>query len=58
STDTDQVLKVIRRFKNGVGFSVIKDRTGLGDITVRNIVARVYKQGKVKRVGKGMYVGT
>jgi len=56
-TATDQVLKVIRRYKKGVGVPVIKEKTGLGDKTVRNIVTRAFSQKKIKRAGRGIYVG-
>lgn len=55
-TATDQVLKVVKRFKKGVNVPGIVERTGLGDKTVRNIIARTYKQGKIKRVDRGLYV--
>jgi predicted transcriptional regulator of viral defense system len=56
-TATDQVLKIIGRFKKGVGVPAIKEKTGFDDKKVRNIVARAFKQGKIKRVGRGLYVG-
>jgi hypothetical protein len=56
-TATDQVLKVIKRFKKGVSVPGIKERTGFEDKAIRNIVARAYKQGKIKRVDKGLYAG-
>lgn len=56
-TATDQVLKIIKRFNNGVGVPALVQRTGLGDKTIRNIIYRAHKRGKIKRVGKGLYVG-
>jgi predicted transcriptional regulator of viral defense system len=56
-TATDQVLKVIKRYKKGVGVPAIKEKTGLGDKTVRNILARAFKLKKIKRAGRGLYVG-
>jgi hypothetical protein len=32
-------------------------KTGLGERTVRNILFRAGKQGKIKRAGRGIYVG-
>lgn len=57
-TATDQVLKIIKRFKKGVGVQVLVQRTGLEDKRIRDIIYRAHKQGKIKRVSKGLYVGT
>ena len=53
---TDVVIKIIKRHKKGVGISKLKDKTGFDDKKVRGIVYRASKQGKIKRVGKGIYV--
>jgi predicted transcriptional regulator of viral defense system len=50
-------LKVVKRYKKGVGVLAIKEKTGLGDKTVRNILARAFKLKYMKRVGRGRYVG-
>jgi transcriptional repressor NrdR len=54
--DSTVVLKIIKRHKKGVGISKLKDRTGFDDTKVRNIISIAYKQGKIKRVGRGVYV--
>ncbi len=54
---TDQVLRIIKRSKKGVGIPTITKTTGFNDKKVRNIVARAFKMKKIKRVGKGVYVG-
>jgi hypothetical protein len=56
-TATEQVLKVIKRFKKGVSVPAIRERTGLEDKQIRNIVTRAHKQGKIKRVDRGLYAG-
>jgi predicted Rossmann fold nucleotide-binding protein DprA/Smf involved in DNA uptake len=56
-TATDQVLKIIKRSKKGVDVPTLVKKTGLAQTTVRNIVSRAVKQGKIKRVGRGIYVG-
>ena len=57
ATATDQVLKIIRRSKKGVNVSAIKTRTGFDDKKVRNIIFRTTKEGKIKKIGRGVYVG-
>ena len=56
-TATDKVLGIIRRSKKGVNVSTIKTRTGFDDKKVRNIIFRTSKEGKIKKVGRGIYVG-
>jgi len=56
-TATDQVLKIIRGSKRGVNAAALVKKTGFDLKKVRNIIQRTYKMGKIKRVGKGIYVG-
>ena len=55
-TTTDVVLKVIRRYKKGVGISTLKAKTGFDDKKLSNAVHRAVKQGKIRRVGRGIYI--
>ncbi len=54
---TDQVLNIIKRSKKGVDVPTLIKKTGFDDKKVRNIINRTLKQGKIKRVGRGVYVG-
>ncbi len=56
-TATDQVLKIISGSKNGVSIKTLMDKTSFNQKKVTNILQRTFKQGKIKRVGKGIYVG-
>ena len=56
-TATDQVLGIVKRSKKGVNIKTLMDKTGFNNKKVTNILQRTYKQGKIKRVGKGVYVG-
>ena len=56
-TDTDKVLAIINRFKKGVDTATLMKRTGFDQKKVRNILHRTYKQGKIARAEKGIYVG-
>ena len=51
------VLAKINRSKKGVDVEALKTKTGFDDKKVRNIVARLYKLGKIKREGRGKYTG-
>ena len=55
-TATDTVLNIIKRYKKGVGFPILKTKSGFNDKKVRNIVQKAFKEGKIKRVGKGIYI--
>ncbi len=57
ATATDQILGIIKRFKKGVDVPTLKKRTGFDDKKVRNIVFRASKEGKIKKSGRGIYVG-
>jgi len=56
-TATDQVLRIIKRSKKGVDVPTLVNKTGFDEIKVRNIVFKAAKQKKIKRVGRGVYVG-
>jgi hypothetical protein len=56
-TDTDKLLAVINRHKKGVNTATLMKKTGFDQKKVRNMLNRTYKQGKITRVGKGIYVG-
>ena len=57
ATATDQILGIIKRFKKGVDVPTLKIKTGFDDKKVRNIVFRASKEGKIKKSGRGIYVG-
>ena len=56
-TATDKILKIIKRSKKGVDVPTLKKKTGFDDKKVRNIVFRASKEGKIKKSGRGIYVG-
>lgn len=56
-TATDKVLRIIKRSKKGVDVPTLKKKTGFDDKKVRNIVFRASKEGKIKKSGRGVYVG-
>ena len=55
-TATDQVLKIINRSKKGVSAATLMTKTGFNQKKISNIIQRIYKQGKITRVGKGIYM--
>jgi len=55
---TDQVLRIINRSKKGVDTATLMKKTGFDKKKISNILQRTYKQGKIKRVAKGIYVSS
>jgi len=55
-SDTDKVLQVIRGYKKGADIARLKKKTGFADSKIRAIVYRASKEGKIKRVRRGVYI--
>ncbi len=55
-TASDHVLEIVRRYQDGVGFAEIQLQTGYGAKKLRNIIFRLNKTGKIKRLSRGIYV--
>ncbi len=55
-TASDQVLEIVRRYKDGVGFAEIQLQTGYGAKKLRNIIFRLNKIGKIRRKRRGIYI--
>jgi DNA-binding Lrp family transcriptional regulator len=58
ATSSNRVLEVIKRFKKGVGFSEIQERTGFGEKKLRNIIYRLHKMKKIARKSRGIYIAS
>ncbi len=55
-TAVDTVLNIIRRSKKGISSAAIVEKTGFVPQKVHNIVYKLKKQGKIKSVGRGLYL--
>lgn len=55
-TASDVVVEVIRRYRDGVGFSDIQMQTGFAEKKLRNIIFRLTKLGRIKRKRRGIYI--
>jgi hypothetical protein len=49
------VLSTIKKHKQGIDIATLKAVTGLTDSNIRTIVYRAAKEGKIKRVRRGVY---
>lgn len=54
---TAVVQEAIKRSRKGLDVADLKAKTGFDDKKLRNIVFRLYKLGRIKRVGHGKYTG-
>ena len=55
-TAAETVLKIISRSKKGVSPATISEKTGFALKKVHNIVYKLKKQGKIRSVGRGLYL--
>ena len=55
-TAIDAVLGVMKRSRKGVTAAQIKENTGFSEKKIWEIVNRAKSQGRVKSVGRGVYV--
>jgi exonuclease VII large subunit len=56
ATATDRVIKVIGRSKKGIDVPTLTKKTGYDPKKVRSIVSNACKQGKIKRIARGVYI--
>jgi predicted Rossmann fold nucleotide-binding protein DprA/Smf involved in DNA uptake len=55
-TVIDTVLTMIRRSKKGVSTAALMKKTGFSEKQIHNNVYKLKKQGKIKSVGRGVYL--
>ena len=54
-TASERVMEAVRRLPAGAGFSEIQVATGFGEKKLRNIIFRLHKQKKLRRIRRGTY---
>ena len=52
----DTLLAIIKRSKKGVDTLALRKKTGFEGRKIEDIIYRLKKQGKIKGLGKGLYV--
>ena len=55
-TASDSVLEVIKASGDGIDFVDIRRRIGYEDKKLRNIIFRLNKTGKIRRIRRGIYM--
>ena len=56
-TDTDKVINIIDRTKEGVSTKALSKKTGFDTQKIANILFRACKTGKIKIKDRGIYIG-
>ena len=54
--EAETIFKIIKRHKNGVDISKLKDRTDFDTKEINRIVLKLRRQGKIKSLRRGFYV--
>ena len=52
----DTVVGIIKRSRKGITVAGIREKTGLDDKQIRNIVYKAKKQGRIKNLKRGVYI--
>lgn len=55
--DTAKVLAIIKRSKKGVDVATLRQKTGVDEKKIRNVIYKTFKEGIIKRTGRGIYRG-
>jgi HAE1 family hydrophobic/amphiphilic exporter-1 len=56
-TATDQVVKIVKASRKGVDVATLVEKTGFSAKTIRSILSKACKKGRIKRIGRGIYAG-
>lgn len=54
---TATILSIVNRSKKGVDTATLRKETGYNNRKIWDIVHRAYKEGKIKKVASGVYIG-
>ena len=55
-TPFETVVGIVRRSRKGVTVAAIREKTGFGEIQIRNTIYRARQQGKIKNKERGVYI--
>jgi len=56
-TATAQILNIIKRSKRGLDVATLRQKTGFDDQKIRNVIYKAFREGIIKRAGRGIYRG-
>ena len=52
----ETVVGIVRESRKGVTVAMIREKTGFGEIQIRNVIYRARQQGKIKSKQRGVYI--
>jgi predicted transcriptional regulator of viral defense system len=52
----DQVIRVMKRHRKGIDVATLVKKTGFGEQRIRNTLNRAYREGKISRIKRGVYL--
>ena len=55
ATAADKVYAAMKAFKSGADLADLQAKTGFGEKKLRNIIFRLHKLGRIRRVSRGLY---
>jgi uncharacterized Zn finger protein len=55
--DTAQILEIIKRSKRGLNVATLRQKTGFDVKKIRNVIYKAFREGIIKRAGRGIYLG-
>jgi uncharacterized Zn finger protein len=56
-TDTARILDIIKRSKRGINVATLRQKTGFNEKKIRNVIYKAFREGTIKRAGRGIYLG-
>ena len=56
-SNIDRVVSLIQGAPKGISTAELKEKAGLTNIQIWNIISRVTKEGRIRKVKKGLYGG-
>ena len=56
-TDTARILDIIKRSKRGLDVATLRQKTGFDEKKIRNVIYKAFREGIIKRAGRGVYLG-
>ena len=56
-TDTARILDIIKRSKRGLDVATLRQKTGFDEKKIRNVIYKAFREGIIKRAGRGIYLG-
>ena len=55
-TASDIVLKIIHRSRKGVDLATLQEKTAFNNQKIRDNIYKLTKRGRIKRLGRGIYI--